>query len=72
MRGLLLLLALAIPAVLTASVPSPGRPFTCAEKDKDEAVKVAEQFINHHHHRGYKFRLEKMDSAKVEKEVSSY
>ncbi|XP_041913149.1 alpha-2-HS-glycoprotein 1 [Alosa sapidissima] len=65
MRGLLLL-TLAIPAVLAASLPPTDKPFTCTEKDKEAAAKVAEHFINHHHHRGFKFRVDKITSAKAE------
>ncbi|KAL2090247.1 hypothetical protein ACEWY4_014935 [Coilia grayii] len=65
MKGLLLL-ALIAPAVLAASLPPSDKPFTCSEEDKEAAAKVAEHFINHHHHRGYKFKLNEILSAKVE------
>ncbi|XP_012680749.2 alpha-2-HS-glycoprotein 1 [Clupea harengus] len=70
MRGLLLL-ALAVPAVLAASLPPSEKPFTCSEEDKEAASKVAEHFINHHHHRGYKFRVKDILSAKTEKKGDS-
>lgn len=71
MRELVILAAL-VSALHAASLPTDSDvEYKCQEDQDKTATLAAEQFINEHHHHGYKFRFVSLDSRSAEK-VSFY